>query len=201
MLSHNVIYNFSFADQRVLQYKYEMGIWYLWKMKLDDIKHMFKYLFLRRTISIWHFNPYKESNVTNITELEPMTKDQVYFVVILSGHRVIYGAESWNGVVEWSGVELEFGVESPLKQMWDFVMKSKRYFSHLKLYFGRKQFGSVIALYMYFTRFTRDLLHYISQWNTKKIVSYDASILKCCIRALFNFFPCTFNKEGFDALW
>ena len=24
-------------------------------------------------------------------------------------HRVIYGVESWNGVVEWSGVE--FGVE------------------------------------------------------------------------------------------
>ena len=26
-----------------------------------------------------------------------------------AGHRVIYGVESWNGVVEWSGVE--FGVE------------------------------------------------------------------------------------------
>ena len=36
------------------------------------------------------------------------------------GHCVIYGVESWNGVVEWSGVwsgvELEFGVKSPLKQ-------------------------------------------------------------------------------------
>ena len=38
----------------------------------------------------------------------------------LERHRVIYGVESWNGVVKWSGVwsgvELEFGVESPLKQ-------------------------------------------------------------------------------------
>ena len=43
----------------------------------------------------------------------------------LGRHCVIYGVESWNGVVEWSGVEFgvewsgvdfEFGVESPLKQ-------------------------------------------------------------------------------------
>ena len=64
--------------------------------------------------------------------------------------------------LEWSGVRI--WRESPLNItthnfIRDFCYEKETLLQSL-LYFGRKQFGSEIPLY--FTRFTRDLLHYIS---------------------------------------
>ena len=67
--------------------------------------------------------------------------------------------------LEWSGVELEFGVESSFKQNnAHFCMGlcyEKVNIIAITFVFRTELFGSVIALC--FTRFTHDLLHYISQ--------------------------------------